>query len=423
VNPIQRAADVFITWAFDVEPSQYPYTTWVYVAAVFIVAVVLLAFLALFAGPVTWVERRMAGRIQSRVGPNRVGPAGFLQWLADGVKSFLKEDLIPEGADRPLFRMAPYLVFVGTFGTFVVLPFGAQLIAADLNVGLLYLLGVTSLVVVGLMMAGWASNSKWALFGGIRSAAQLVSYEIPSAFSLMAVVLEAGTLSTQGIIGNQGGWPWDWYVFRNPFLTVAFFTYFTAAIAEGNRTPFDLPEAESELVAGYNVEYSGMRFLFFFFAEWANLWVMSAIAVLGFLGGWQVPGVSLETIAASQGWTFVGWQALSFVLFAVKTSALVLLVIQLRWTLPRLRVDQLMIACWKYLVPISLTAALGTLVLLPLVETGSLADWVMRIVLVAAGAAALLLYILRIRATYVADRDKYRRMEGKELWYPPYRLP
>jgi NADH-quinone oxidoreductase subunit H len=166
-----------------------------------------------------------------------------------------------------------------------------------------------------------------------------------------------------------------------------------------------------------------MRFLFFFFAEWANLWVMSAIAVLCFLGGWQVPGVSLETIAASQGWTFVGWQATSFVVFAIKTSALVLLVIQLRWTLPRLRVDQLMIACWKYLVPISLTAVLGTLVLLPLVQIGSLVDQAMRFVLVAAGAGVLLLYLYRIRATYMADRDKYRRMEGKALWYPPYRLP
>jgi NADH-quinone oxidoreductase subunit H len=204
---------------------------------------------------------------------------------------------------------------------------------------------------------------------------------------------------------------------------MAFFTYFTAAIAEGNRTPFDLPEAESELVSGYNIEYSGMRFLFFFFAEWANLWVMSVIAAVCFLGGWQIPGVSPKMIAESQGWAFVGWQALSFVVLSIKTLALVLLVIQLRWTVPRLRVDQLMIACWKYLVPLSLVAALGTMFLLPVIYEGSPADWAMRIGLTVFLLWAAVLYIRRIRATYVADRDNYRKMEGKDLWYPPYRLP
>lgn len=423
MNGTQKIADRFISEVLGADPATFQYTDLVYLGFLVALSLVLLTFVALFAGPITVVERRMAGRIQSRVGPNRVGPNGILQWLADGIKSFLKEDLIPEGADRPLFSMAPYLVFMGVCGTFVVLPFGASLIGADLNVGLLYLLAITALVVIGLMMAGWASNSKWALFGGIRSAAQLVSYEIPSAFSLVAVVVQAGTLSTQGIVIEQGGAPWDWFVFRNPFLFMAFFTYFTAAIAEGNRTPFDLPEAESELVSGYNIEYSGMRFLFFFFAEWANLWVMSAIAVVCFLGGWQIPGVRPEMIAESEGWAFVGWQALSFVILAVKTMALVLLVIQLRWTLPRLRVDQLMIACWKYLVPLSLTAAFGTMVLLALVAQGSIADWVLRIGLMALTLWAVSLYVRRVRSTYLADRDNYRKMEGKDLWYPPYRLP
>ncbi len=295
--------------------------------------------------------------------------------------------------------------------------------AADLNVGVLYILAVTSLVVVGLLMAGWGSNSKWALFGGVRSAAQLVSYEVPSAFSLMSIVIMAGTLSTQGIVGAQGGWPWQWFVFKNPFLFAGFFLYFTSAIAEGNRTPFDLPEAESEIVAGYNIEYSGMRFLFFLFAEWANLWIMSAIATFAFLGGWQIPGIALERIAASTGWTYAGLQLLSFVIFVIKASALVFVVIQVRWTLPRLRVDQLMITCWKYLVPLSLTVLLGVLVLLAVVPDGGLVDKGLRILMVLLGLTVAFVYFRRIRMTYMLDRDRYRNMEGIDQWYPPYRLP
>ncbi len=423
MSSVERLAHWLVRSVLGQDPGTWPYWEWTQVGLVVTVATVVLVFATLFAGPISWVERRVAGRIMSRIGPNRVGPNGALQWLADGIKCFLKEDLIPNGADRPLFRLAPYLVFVGMFGTFVILPFGAHLIAADLNVGLLYLLGITSLVVVGLMMAGWASNSKWALFGGVRSAAQLVSYEVPSAFSLMAVVLQAGTLSTQEIVKAQGGSPWDWFLFRNPFLAIAFFTYFTSAIAEGNRTPFDLPEAESELVAGYNIEYSGMRFLFFFFTEWANLWVMSVVAVVCFLGGWQIPFVSLEVIEASRGWSFVGWQALSFLVLATKTMILVLWVIQLRWTLPRLRVDQLMLTCWKYLLPLSMAAALGTLFLLPFLVPNSAWDWGLRVVLMTAATWAVWLYFGRIRRTYLADRDTYRRMQGQDLWYPPYRLP
>jgi NADH-quinone oxidoreductase subunit H len=239
----------------------------------------------------------------------------------------------------------------------------------------------------------------------------------------MTVVLAAGTMSLQGIVRAQGGLPWDWFIFRNPFLFASFFLAFTAAIAEGNRTPFDLPEAESELVAGYNVEYSGLRFLFLLFAEWANVWVMSAIATACFLGGWQIPFVSPETISASGGWAHAGWQLLSFIIFTVKATALVFFVIQIRWTVPRLRVDQLMITCWKYLVPLSLAAILGVLVWIAAVPARTLLDYVTRGVMVALGAALALLYAQRIFATFMADRDNYRKMEGRELWYPPYRLP
>ncbi len=422
-NIFQSLGNMIIEGWFDMDPAAWSWTWVVYAALIMAGGGLTFAFVGAFAGPVTWLERRFAGRMQSRIGPNRVGPQGCLQWLCDGLKCFMKEDLVPTVADKPLYRFAPYLVFGGMFGTFVILPFGANIVAADLNVGVLYLLAVTGLVVIGMLMAGWGSNSKWAMYGGIRSAAQLVSYEIPVALSLMSVVLVTGSMSLQTIIGEQGGMPWDWFIFRNPFLFAGFFLFFTAAIAEGNRTPFDLPEAESELVAGYNVEYSGMRYLFFMFAEWANLWVMSAVATAIFLGGWQIPGVSPEMIAASEGWAFAGWQLLSFAVFAAKVSVLVFLVIQLRWTVPRLRIDQLMATCWKYLVPMALAVNMGVLVLMALVAEGGVLDMLIRGVMVALGAAIVIVYIGKVRATYMADRDKYRKMEGKDLWYPAYRLP
>src|SRR5213594_575297 len=251
--------------------------------------IVVFVFILPIAGITTWVERRVAGRIQSRIGPNRTGPAGFLQWLADGIKSLLKEDIVPDAADAPLFKLAPYVVMTGFVGAFVALPFGGPLIIADLNVGILYITAVTSLVVVGILMAGWSSNNKWSLLGGIRSAAQIVSYEIPAGLSIFPIVMLSGALSMQSIIAEQGAAPWRWFIFNNPFTFIAFFIFFVAALAEGNRTPFDLPEAESELVMGFATEYSGMRNLLFFMAEWGNLYVIGAIVTTLFLGGWQIP--------------------------------------------------------------------------------------------------------------------------------------
>src|SRR5436309_7772292 len=254
--------------------------------------IVVFVFILPIAGVTTWVERRVAGRIQSRIGPNRTGPAGFLQWLADGIKSVLKEDIVPSAADVPLFKLAPYVVMTGFVAAFVVVPFGGPLIIADLNVGILYLTAVTALVVVGVLMAGWSSNNKWSLIGGIRSAAQIISYEIPAGLAILPVVLLTGTLSMQGIVRAQGWAPWDWFIFHNPFTFVTAFMFYVAALAEGNRTPFDLPEAESELVAGFCTEYSGMRYLLFFLAEWGNLYVIGAVATTLFLGGWQIPPVT-----------------------------------------------------------------------------------------------------------------------------------
>src|SRR5262245_58673269 len=315
--------------------------------------IVVFGFVLPVAGITTWVERRIMARIQSRVGPNRVGPAGFLQWLADGLKNMLKEDIVPSASDAPLFKLAPYVVMVGFVAAFVAIPFGGPLIIADLNVGILYVTAVTSLVVVGILMAGWSSNNKWSLLGGIRSAAQIVSYEIPAGLSIFPIVMLSGGLSMQQIIKAQGAAPWHWFVFENPFTFLAFFIFFVAALAEGNRTPFDLPEAESELVMGFATEYSGMRNLLFFMAEWGNLYVIGAIVTTLFLGGGHLPG-GLDDAPA------IIAIPLQFALFFLKSYFWVLVAIWLRWTLPRIRVDQMMVMCWKYLVPIAFVNLLGT---------------------------------------------------------------
>jgi NADH-quinone oxidoreductase subunit H len=326
----------------------------VYLAMILVAGVVLLAMVTLVAGFLTYLERKVAGHMQSRFGPNRVGPRGLLQFVADVVKLLLKEDIIPTDADRPMFKLAPYLCFAGTFAVFAAIPFGPNLVASNLNVGIFYMMAVSSLVVIGIIMGGWASNNKWSLYGGMRSAAQIISYEIPVGLSLMCVVMITGSLGTQEIVMAQGGGGGilNWFAFHNPFTFIAFFIYFIAAIAENNRIPFDLPEAESELVSGYNTEYSGIRFAMFFLAEFANIAVLSAIASFVFLGGWQVPGfvARVPVLADISGAT----------VFLVKVSLLSFVVLWLRWTLPRLRVDQLMSVSWKYLTPISFFCIFGT---------------------------------------------------------------
>jgi len=364
-----------------------------------VVGAIVLSFVATFAGVTSWVERRVAGRMMSRIGPNRVGPQGFLQWMADGLKCFLKEDVIPNEVDKPLFRFAPYLVFTGTFAAFAALPFGYGIVAADLNVGIFYVTAITALVVIGILMAGWSSNNKWSLLGGVRSAAQIVSYEIPSGLAILSVVVLAGTLNLQEIIAHQGGFPWDWYLFNNPFTLMAFFIFFASILAEGNRTPFDLPEAESELVAGYLTEYSGMRFVFFFFGEWANLWVMSALITTLFLGGWQIPGIAdlPGMVAGAQGSAKTLWILLSVVVFFAKTLVLVFVIIWIRWTLPRLRVDQLMVMCWKYFVPFGFLCMMGSALFVLLAQSplGATLHLVIRLALTALGGLVLILFIRR----------------------------
>jgi len=362
-------------------------------------AVVLLVFILLVAGFTTFVERRIWARIHSRVGPNRVGPQGVLQWLADGLKLFMKEDLIPAAADRKLFRMAPYVVLMGFVATFAVIPFSSRLVIAEMDIGLLFVLTVTSLVVVGILMAGWASNNKWSLIGGIRGAAQIVSYEIPAGLSILPVVLLAGTLNMQELIRQQGWAPWDWTLFANPFAFVAFFLFFTAALAEGNRTPFDLPEAETELVAGFVTEYSGVRYLMFFLVEWGNLYVIGALVTTMFLGGWNIPPVTdsvfLQTL-------------LEFLTFFFKAYFWVFVAIWIRGTLPRVRVDQLMSVCWKYLVPIAFVNAIATALWIIAFPHG---NRVVAFVMTGIGAALVALFFSRVafhlRRSRVRARNQF----------------
>ncbi len=380
-----------------------PFWSQITVAVLILVAAVVVFLVALvFAGLLTWAERRVSGRAQSRVGPNRVGPLGLLQWVADGVKLLLKEDLIPTDADRPLFRLAPYAVMIGVFAAFATIPFGQLLIAADLNVGLIYLLAITSLAVIGVLMSGWASNNKWSLLGGIRAAAQIVSYEIPVALSVLVIVLLAGSLSMQEIIARQGGWPWEWYIFHNPFTLIAFFTYFIAAVAEGNRIPFDLPEAESELVAGYNTEYSGIRFAGFFLGEFANIYLMSAIATTVFFGGWQVPMITAAEQAAS--WS---WQILGLVIFLAKAWVGSFVVLWMRWTLPRMRVDRMMGLCYRYLIPISFACLFAVAVYKLVIPDGSLIDLLIHLGTTGIGGLLFLIFWWRVFHHVRSVGDKF----------------
>ncbi|MBI5360522.1 MAG: NADH-quinone oxidoreductase subunit NuoH [Planctomycetes bacterium] len=308
---------------------------------------------ALFAGVGSVVERNIAGRIQARYGPNRVGPWGWMQFLADGIKLVLKEDLIPDASAKMPFRLAPYFIFTVAFAAFIVVPFSQKLQIADLNIGILYIISVSSIVVIAILLAGWSSGNKWSLFGAMRSAAQIISYEVPVTITILAVIMMAGTMSMQEITAGQSGGIWRWFIFRYPLFTIpAFLVYYIASIAEVNRTPFDIPEAESELVAGYHTEYSSMRFAMFMMSEYVNVLAVSAIAVTMFLGGWQSP---------YPGHIFPGiWSNIEGLFwFFSKTFFLVFLMMWIRWTLPRYRVDQLMDLCWKVLLPVSFINLFG----------------------------------------------------------------
>ncbi|MCB9060521.1 MAG: NADH-quinone oxidoreductase subunit NuoH [Halobacteriovoraceae bacterium] len=317
----------------------------------FIAVTLVITVMATIGGLGTYAERKISADIQMRQGPNRVGPYGILQFLADGVKMILKEDIIPAQSDKFLFVLAPLLCILGVFMSLAVVPFSSGFILTDLNIGVVYLIGVSSLVGVGIFIGGYSSNSKWSMLGGMRGASQIISYEIPVTISVLSIVLLSGGLSFTTLIESQGALPLGWFLFHNPFTFLAFFVFFIGALAETNRAPFDLPEAESELVSGYHTEYSGMRFAFFALAEYIEVFVVCGVGSALFLGGYNVP-FNLG------GDTIIG-QVLQLGSFLTKTLLLYYAVIWIRWTLPRLRVDQLMTLCWKYLTPIAIFNLIG----------------------------------------------------------------
>jgi NADH-quinone oxidoreductase subunit H len=310
-----------------------------------------LVFAIVYVLVVLYTEMKVAAHIQDRVAYMRTGWHGVLQPIADMVKLLQKEDIVPTKADKLLFRMAPYIVFAGSYATYAVLPFTSIFMGSNINLGAFYLIAVGSLVVIGILMAGWASNNKWSLFGGIRSAAQMVSYEIPTALGVIIVVMITGSLNLQEVTrfqdGGIGNWivfggplPWNQKLMIMPFTLVTFIIMFVTSIAEVNRTPFDLPEAESELVQGFFTEYSGLRWGMFYLSEYANLFMVSAVVVSLFLGGWSSP---FGTFLSGPVWGMF-W-------FIAKAYFFVFMQIWIRWTLPRLRVDQLMFVSWKVLTP------------------------------------------------------------------------
>jgi len=297
---------------------------------------------------IVWWERKVSAHMQSRLGPMRVGGwHGWAQTIADGIKLLLKEDIVPDKADRWVHFAAPIVVFVPAFMCYAPIPWGENLAAVNLDNGLLYILAVSGLSVIGIVMAGWGSNSKYSMLGGLRAAAQTVSYEVPRVLSVIPVVMWTGTMHLSQIVQAQsgsiaGGIIPRWFIFYPIVGQVAFMIFFISTVAETNRTPFDIPEAESELVAGFHTEYSGMKWAFFFMAEYAYIFLGSALGVVLFLGGgYPFPGL--------------GWLSLpSWVWFFSKTFFLVFWFLAFRWTYPRLRVDRLMDFCWKFLIPVTL---------------------------------------------------------------------
>ncbi|MBS1983048.1 MAG: NADH-quinone oxidoreductase subunit NuoH [Bdellovibrionales bacterium] len=346
--------------------TQIPMVVFSVLAAV----IVILLFAMPLGGVCTYLERKVAADFQERIGPNRVGPIGLLQFFADGIKMFLKEDTAPRGADHFIYNLAPSLVLAGSMGAFALVPFGKYVIGADLDIGIFYVMALGSLVSLGILLGAWASDNKWSLIGGMRAAAQIVSYEIPLGLAVLSVVTVSGTMSMFGIVDGQA-WPSDgsaghfWNIFYNPFLFLNFFIYFISALAECNRVPFDLAEAESELVSGFNTEFSGMRFGLYALAEFADVILFACVASAIFLGGWHLPFINISNFDIGMK---VGGMSLNpliqtllmLAVFLAKVSVLVFIVMWIRWTLPRLRVDQLMNLCWKYLIPIAFFNLVGS---------------------------------------------------------------
>jgi NADH-quinone oxidoreductase subunit H len=347
-------------------PFLNPSWHWVaYTLAALIQCVLCLVVALCSAAVFIWLERKVSARIQDRLGPTRVGGRfGWLQPPADGIKLLCKEDIIPTAADRPLFRIAPYISFCAVFCTFLALPFANGWVALELDAGAFFVLAVMGLEVFGVVLGGYASGSKWSLYGAMREAAQVVSYEIPLALCVVVPVLICGTMDLVKIGQSQAGWFFHWNLLHDPFTFVTFWVYVTCATASTNRAPFDLPEAESELVAGFLTEYSGFRWVIFFMAEYAAMFVVMGLAAVLFLGGWNgpVPIATWLGLTPEHG-PLAAWigNLLGMCNFIAKAVLGVTCMIWARWTLPRLRIDQVMTTCLKYCVPLASAMLAGVM--------------------------------------------------------------
>lgn len=339
----------------------------------FFIAVGLFGFSALFALFGVYAERKVSAFIQDRLGPTETGKYGSLQTFADILKMLQKELIIPAAADKVLFILAPAIIFVAVYMGFAALPWAPGLVPSKINLGLYYIFAIISIETLGILMAGWGSNNKYAILGAMRSAAQIISYEIPAGFAIISVVMIAQTLSLQDIAMQQGilspekikfagfwdvthiGGIFSWNIFRAPHLLIAFVIYFIASLAESNRAPFDIPEAESELVAGFHTEYTGLRFALVFLAEYSMMFLVSMVAVILFLGAWNTLLPNIGALRLADWTTGTGFGIFWIVL---KTLCLVAIQMWIRWTLPRLRVDKLMNLCWKVLTPLAFVCML-----------------------------------------------------------------
>ncbi len=349
---------------------QVPYEI-LFVTVVLIPGTLLFLLMSVNALIAVYMERKVSAFMQDRIGPMEVGIFGFKggkkfwggigQTLADAIKLLTKEDTIPKDADSKLMILAPFIIFTAAFLTFIGVPFSEGIVVSDFNIGLVYILAMSSVGVIGIILAGWSSNNKWSLYGAMRSAAQVISYEIPIGLTALLVIMIAGSLNLQDIVSWQANN--RWIIIHSPFTFVAFFIFYISLLAETNRAPFDMPEAESELVAGWMTEYSGFRWALFFLSEYASMLIVSFIASIMFLGGWLSPvhfitstidSLSFGYLNTKQYLTFFDGTLWGVFWMFTKASLLIFVMMWVRWTFPRLRVDQLMDLCWKYLIPFSM---------------------------------------------------------------------
>ena len=332
------------------------------VIAILIPGVVIFLLMAINVMLSVYFERKVAAFMQDRLGPMEVGIFGWKggkkfwggigQIFADTIKLLTKEDIMPANADKILMFISPFIIVIGAILTFIGIPFTEGLIVSDFNIGILYIIAMSSVGVIGVILAGWSSNNKWSLYGAMRSAAQIISYEIPIGLTFLLIVIVCGSLQVSEIVNWQA--QNRWFIFHSPFTFIAFFIYFISVVAETNRTPFDIPEAESELVAGWMTEFSGFKWSIFFMSEYANMLIVSIVAAIVFLGGWLSPFKIIHLPFIPSNWYLLDGFYWGIFWLLLKAVIMVFVMMWFRWTFPRLRVDQLMYVCWKVFIPFSL---------------------------------------------------------------------